>query len=103
MPSYLSRIDSSSAADDAMSVKRKWLNTRKLSTLASRIANAVVSVHGNGMPRIELKTGPYRVHHNVCVTVDIEPSPFLTVTVTVLGSIAVGVPSYRYCVGWPGT
>src|SRR3954471_19369126 len=69
MPSYFLRIASSSLVDVARSVSKKWLKTRKLSTLASRIANAVAAVHGSGMPRMLLKTGPYLVHHSVCVTV----------------------------------
>src|SRR4051812_1722427 len=103
MPSYFLRIASSWLVDVARSVSKKWLKTRKLSTFASRIANAVAAVHGKGMPRMLLNTGPYLVHHNVCVTVPRLPSAFLTVTETVRGCILVGCPSTRYEVGFPGT
>src|SRR4051794_23346667 len=58
MPWYFLRMCSSCFTDLAMSVSRKWLKMRKLSTLASRIANASCVVHGSGTPRIELKIGP---------------------------------------------
>src|SRR3954470_16187851 len=58
MPWYFLRMRSSCCTDRAMSVSRKWLKIRKLSTLASRIANASCVVHGSGTPRIELKIGP---------------------------------------------
>src|SRR3954462_2764048 len=53
MPWYFLRIFSSCFTDVAMSVSRKWLKMRKLSTLASRIAKASELVHGSGIPRIE--------------------------------------------------
>ena len=61
MPSYFFRMSSSWFADFAMSVSRKWLNTRKLSAFASARANAVTGVHGNGMPSIDVKIGPKRL------------------------------------------
>jgi hypothetical protein len=58
MPSYFFRISSSCCTDCAMSVSRKWLNTRKLSAFASAIANAVTGVHGSGTPTSEFMIGP---------------------------------------------
>ena len=76
MPSYFFRTFSSAGADFASSVARKWLKTRKLSALASRIANAVVVVQGSGMPSIELNIGPYLVHQVVWViVVSLPPAP----------------------------
>src|SRR5205823_5241418 len=82
MPWYFSRMSSSCGTEVARSVSAKWLKTRKLSTLASRMANASELVHGNGMPRIDVKTGPYRVQYSVWLTVDSLPSLPRTVTVT---------------------
>src|SRR3954463_11884984 len=103
MPWYFFSTFNTPAADDAWSTPRKWLKTRKLSALASRIVNAVSAVHGSGMPRMLLNTGPYRVHHVEWVAVCSLPSLPLTVTLTVRCCIFVGVPSTRYDVGSPGT
>jgi len=45
-------------ADFALFVSKKWLKTRKLLALASRIANAVVGVQGSGTPTSSVNSGP---------------------------------------------
>src|SRR3954453_4400973 len=102
MPWYFFRMRSSCFTDDAMSVSRKLLKIRKLSTLASRMANASWLVHGSGMPRIDVKIGPFLVHQRVCDTCESLPSSPLTVTVTLRCSIGVISPSNMYDVGSPG-
>src|SRR3954469_9572781 len=103
MPWYFFRTFSTAAADGAWSTPRKWLKTRKLSALTSRMVNAVSAVHGSGMPRMLLNTGPYRVHHVECASVFRLPALRLTVALTVRCCLFVGVPSTRYDVGSPGT
>src|SRR4051812_22177469 len=103
MPWYVLRIRSSSATDRAWSVSKKWFRTRKFPAFTSRMANAVVGVHGSGTPTRLSNTGPYLVHHSDLVTFCSDPPGCLAITETMRSSIGVGVPSWRYEVGSPGT
>src|SRR2546428_118406 len=104
MPWYSLRIFSTSPTVRARSTSKKWFRTRpKFSAFTSRMAKAVVSVHGRGTPTRSVNTGPYRVHHSVLVTVWRDPSGWRAWTETGRGSMATGCPSRRYDVGSPGT
>src|SRR5215472_5070087 len=104
MPWYFFRIDRICWVLDARAKPNQVLAARaRLLALASAKANAVVLVHGRGMPSKLLKTGPYRVHQRVWVTGARVPFGCLASTVTVRGVIATALPFCRYSVGWPWT
>src|SRR5437867_1264361 len=103
IPWYVLRMRRTSPTVRAWFTSKKWLRTRpKLSAFASRMAKAVVGVHGSGTPTRSVNTGPYRVHHSVLVTFWREPSSCRAITETSRGSIATGCPSCMYDVGIPG-
>src|SRR5688572_10579078 len=64
------------------------------------MAKAVAGVHGKiGRPSRLVRIGPKRVLYSVLVAVVV--GPVRTVTVRLV--MGVGLPSYRYVVGLPGT